>query len=86
MASQVLCDFKVKVEVTQPFMLRDILPGPGWAPYRAPPIPFEREMEYESDADVVGGSCVRGLLTGICLEGIMALGIYGAWQVWHLLR
>lgn len=84
MATQVLCDFEIKSP--QPFMLRDILPGPGWAPYRAPVRLLERESEYESDADVAGGSCVKGLMTAAFIEGAMVLGIYAAWQAWHLLR
>jgi hypothetical protein len=62
------------------------LPGPGWAPYRAAarPLPHKRELvpeECEED-----GSCVKGFLVGIGLEGAAALGIYGIWQLCHLVR
>lgn len=84
MASQAINEFHR--ESPQPFMLRDVLPGPGWAPYRAAarPLPHKRELvpeECEED-----GSCVRGFLVGIGLEGAAALGIYGIWQLCHLVR
>jgi hypothetical protein len=34
----------------------------------------------------VEGSCIKGLLVGIGLEGAAALGVYGLWQLWHLIR
>ena len=83
MSSQVL---DLKAEPTQPFMLRDILPGPAWSPYVGSTQPVEKNDEYEPGADVRRGSCIKGLVMGVVIEGTMALCIYGAWQTFHLIR
>lgn len=83
MASQALNQFEI--EPPQPFMLRDILPGPGWAPYTASARPLARGASRAPDANADEGSCLKGVLVGIGLEGAVALGIWGLWQVWHLL-
>jgi hypothetical protein len=28
----------------------------------------------------------RGFLAAVCLESVMAIGVYSLWQVWHLVR
>lgn len=89
MASPIL----VEIETLRPqrFMVRDILPGPGWAPYRPDGLaavgktdrtPAERV--YVDDSG--DGRCVKGLVVGIALECIAGLGVFGAWQLWHLFR
>jgi hypothetical protein len=83
-ASQALNQFEL--ESPQPFMLRDILPGPGWAPYTASVRPLARDAASAPDADVEEGSYLKGALVGIGLEGVVALGVFGLWQVWHLIR
>jgi hypothetical protein len=86
MASQALNQFEG--EAHTPFMLRDILPGPGWAPYQAPARALPRVVEYELDdsMEVEEGSCVKGMLSGILVEGIVALGVYAVWHAWHVIR
>ena len=84
MASQVLNQFEI--ESSQPFMLRDILPGAAWAPYRAPTRPLAAVTDCVSDANEKEGNGLKGLLVAIGLEGTMALGVFGLWHVWHLIR
>jgi hypothetical protein len=84
MATQVLGE--INLETARPFMLRDIIPGAGWAPYQAPVRPLEREAEYHSDTDEAGGSCIRGLVMAFCLEAVTGVGAYAAWHAFHLLR
>lgn len=67
-------------------MLRDILPGAGWAPYTAPVRELTCEADLRSAGDEQEGSCVKGFLVGIFLEGIVAAGIYGVWHMWHVIR
>jgi hypothetical protein len=67
-------------------MLRDILPGAAWAPYRAPARPLAPDTDSVSDANEKEGNLLNGLLVALCLEGAMALGVFGLWQVWHLIR
>ncbi len=67
-------------------MLRDILPGPGWAPYHAPARTFDLRMDRSQDSAQIEGNCLIGVLVGLCLEAGMALGAYGVWQLWHLIR
>jgi hypothetical protein len=83
-ATQVLNQFEI--ESSQPFMLRDILPGAAWAPYRAPTCPIANEMECASDAIEEDGNCVKGFAVAIGLEGAMALAVFGIWHAWHLIR
>lgn len=84
MASQVLN--QIDMESSQPFMLRDILPGAAWAPYRAPAQPMAKDMDCASVAVEQEGNCVRGFLVAVCLECAMVAGGFGVWQVWHLIR
>ena len=84
MATQVLN--QIDMESSQPFMLRDILPGAAWAPYRAATQPIARKMDCASDAAEEDGNCVRGFLVAVCLECAMVAGVFGIWQVWHLIR
>jgi hypothetical protein len=73
-------------ETPQPFLLRDVLPGPGWAPYRAAAFPLPQDREVAAKPYEEDGCCMKGLLVGIGLEGAAAMGIYGLWQLWHLIR
>ncbi|MGD0630249.1 MAG: hypothetical protein ABR987_12905 [Terracidiphilus sp.] len=84
MASQTLNE--LHRESPQPFMLRDVLPGPGWAPYWAPARPLPGAADFASKACEEDGSCVKGLVVAICLEGAAALSVFGIWQLWHLIR
>ncbi len=84
MASQALNEFHR--DPPQPFLVRDILPRPGWAPYRAPVRPLRHDLRFVPEASEEEGSCVKGLVAAICLEGAAALGIFGIWQLWHLIR
>lgn len=75
----------------QRFMLRDILPGPGWAPYRPDAPAAGRDSDgtlaervYVDDSG--DGRCMKGLLVAVALECVAGLGVVGAWQLWHLLR
>ena len=72
-------------EVTQPFMLRDVLPGPAWAPYQARMRPLPRNADFSSEA-CQDGDCIEGFLVAVCIEGAAALGVYGIWQLWHFFR
>ena len=83
-ASQALKDFET--ESPQPFLLRDVLPGPAWAPYRAAARALPRVVDDAVGASEHEGSAVRGLLVGLGLEGAAAMGIFGLWQLWHLIR
>jgi len=82
--SQVLNNFEA--ERAKPFMLRDILPGPAWAPYQSRCLSFPGETEGVSDGDEDEGSCVKGSLIAIGLEGVTALAVYGVWLLWHMVR
>jgi hypothetical protein len=81
-ASQALNQFEI--EASQPFMLRDILPGAAWAPYRAPTRPLATTTE--SDTNEEEGNCLKGFLVAISLEGALALSVFGVWHGWHLMR
>ena len=83
-ASQALNQFEI--ESSEPFMLRDILPGAAWAPYRAPTRPSEAVTEGVSDTNEERGNCMRGFLVAIGLEGAAALGFFGIWHALQLLR
>jgi hypothetical protein len=83
-ATQVLN--QIEIESSQPFMLRDILPGAAWAPYRAPARPAAKELECACTTNEEDGNCIRGFVVAVALEGAMALGVFAGWQVWHLIR
>lgn len=84
MASQAFNEFHR--ESPQPFMLRDVLPGPGWAPYSVPARPLLSARELVPETCEEDGNCLRGLVVAIGLEGAAALGVYALWQLWHLIR
>ena len=72
-------------------MLRDILPGPGWAPYQAsqarvsaPAVP--RADLRSSNLRSEEGSCVKGLLVGLSLEAFAAAGVFAIRHLFQLLR
>jgi hypothetical protein len=84
MATQALN--QIEIESPTPFLLRDILPGPAWAPYGpgAPALMGETESVLSSSAE--DGNCLKGALVALVLEGGAALGAFGIWQLWHLFR
>lgn len=84
MASQGINEFHR--ESPQPFVLRDGQPGPGWAPYRAAARALPHKKVVVPETCEEEGNCVKGLLVGIGLEGAAALGVYGIWQLCHLVR
>jgi len=65
----------------QPFMLRDILPGPAWAPFGAAPT---------SQAATLAEPAVQGkakprwkaVLATVSLEAAIPIGVFTIWQVW----
>jgi len=67
-------------------MLRNILPGAAWAPYRAPTHPLAPATDCVSDANEKEENFLKGFVVAICLEGAAALGVFGLWLVWHLIR
>jgi len=77
---------RFEIESSQPFMLRDILPGAAWASYRAPTQSIANEMDCASDAAEEDGNCVMGFLVAICLECVMVAGVFDIWHVWLLIR
>ena len=81
MASQVINNFEG--ELPKPFMLRDILPGPAWAPYQSHCRFLSAEFESQ---DEEAGSCVKGSLVAIGLEGAAAIAVYALWLLWHMIR
>lgn len=44
------------------------------------------EMERLSESGVEGPRCIKGLITGIGLEVVMAFCFYGVWHLWHILH
>ena len=44
------------------------------------------EVERLSESRLEGPRCMKGLLTGIGLEAVMALCLYGVWHLWHMFR
>ena len=84
MASQVLN--QIEIELTQPFMLRDILPGPGWAPYQLQRRSLVVEIDHPSKKAEERGNCIKGLVVALTLEATVAFGAFGIWQLWHFIR
>ena len=84
MASRVL--LKIEVGPSQAALLGEVYPGRPREPYRVPAYDFVSVSEYLSEADSEDGSCLTGLFVGLCLEAVMALGVCGIWQLWHMLR
>ena len=48
--------------------------------------PCAEAMDRQYDSPAEGIHCARGILTIIGLEAAAALGFYGLWQLWHLVR
>ena len=84
MASQLLDD--PKIDSPEPFLLRDILPGPAWAPFQAESGQLHRAIDYASVAMVEEENCPRAVLVAFCVEAAIALGLYGGWHMLHLIR
>jgi hypothetical protein len=78
--------YEINVKSSQPFLLRDVLPGTAWTPFEAPARTRARNTDSPFDADAEDGNCLKGALVGLCLEGAMAISLYGIWQAWHLMR
>ncbi|HEY6846401.1 MAG TPA: hypothetical protein VI320_09335 [Terracidiphilus sp.] len=83
MASQTLNQFKGEARTS--FLLRDILPGSGWALSRAPAGSFPRIVERAPAENAEEANCIRGFLAAIAIEGLAGLGVFGLWQGWHLM-
>jgi hypothetical protein len=80
-------------ESSQSLLRRDILPGHSFAPSQ-PVVHVNVHFAgfLALDPGVAGrqankeARCVKGLIVGLGLEGVMALGMFGIWQLWHLIR
>lgn len=86
--------FNVSVRTFENFEIGVLLSSTQPAAYSGPLIgaaetdtPFSAaEMERLSESNVEGPRCMRGLITGIGLELVMALCLYGVWHLWHILH
>lgn len=67
-------------------MLRDILPGPAWAPSMADAPAFARATVCPPSASAEDGSCLKGMIVAFVLEAGVALIVYGLWQAWLSFR
>ena len=71
-----------EVEPSQPFMLRDILPGPAWAPFRAaPPTPAACPAKSQAPAGKLQYRWAT-VVAAVCFEVAIPLGVFGIWQFW----
>lgn len=52
----------------------------GGAPTRA------REARQASPSIRQYGSCIKGFMAGLCMEGALALGLYAMYHLGHMLR
>lgn len=50
------------------------------------PSSFAQEAELESLSIREYGNCVQGFLAGLCLEGVLALCLYGVYHIGHVVR
>lgn len=50
----------------------------------APSIEAEMERCYELSLNGLG--CLRGTVFGLIAEAVAGLSLYGAWQLWHIIR
>ena len=50
----------------------------------APETAEGMDRQYDSPAE--GVHCARGILTMVGLEAAAVFGLYGLWQLWHLVR
>ena len=78
--------YEINVKSSQPFLLRNVLPGAAWASYQAPVTIQARKTSALCEAELEDGNCLKGAAIGLCLEGAVALGLFCIWQGWHLLR
>jgi hypothetical protein len=83
-ASQLLNE--VEVKSSEPFLLRDILPGPAWAPFGSESCELHRAVDYVSAAMMEEENCPRAVLVAFCLEVAIALSLYGGWHALHMIR
>jgi|HubBroStandDraft_1064217.scaffolds.fasta_scaffold722036_1 hypothetical protein len=80
MATQALNQF----EIESP---NDLLLGdPASVLYGARAPALAGAAECVSMHSAAGGNCMRGVLVALALEAGAALGAFGIWQLWHLLR
>lgn len=86
MASQLLNELDVEVKASDQFLLRDILPGPAWAPFGAESGELHRAIDYVSVAMVEEENCPRAVLVAFCLEAAIALSLYGGWHMLRMIR
>lgn len=75
-----------EVERKDVFMLRDILPGPAWAPYSSGIPARSREVQPSEEDGAGHGSTLKGLAVALALEVLLAVGVYEVWRAWHFLR
>lgn len=66
-------------------MLRDILPGPAWAPYSSGVPVRSRNDELNEEQIDDRQNFARGMLIAVALEAVLAFGVYEGWRAWHLL-
>jgi len=78
--------YEINVKSSQPFLLRNVLPGTALAPYQASPRAPARKASALDESALEDGNCLMGAAVGLCIEGVMALVLYGIWQGWHLIR
>jgi hypothetical protein len=50
------------------------------------PSSFALETDFESSSIQVHGNCIQGFLVGLCLEGVLALCLYGVYHIGHVIR
>ena len=84
MTSQLLDE--LETHSSEPALLRDAPPATAWAPFSAESCDLPRDSDYASGAMVEEENCPRGVLVAVCLEAVVALGIYGGWHAVHLVR
>jgi hypothetical protein len=85
-ASQLLNDLEVEVKASDSFLLRDVLPGPAWAPFGPETGELRRAVDYVSVAMVEEENCPRAVLVALCVEGAVAVGLYAGWHLLHAIR
>lgn len=49
-------------------------------------FPINRDEGETDDASLTRSGCIRGIRTALAIEAVAALGVYGLWQLMHLLR
>ena len=84
MATQVFNRFESETPAV--FMVRDILPGAGWAPYQAESQVCAIETEPVSAVTREDGDFFTGALAALSLEAGLAVCVWGVRLAWHLFR